>query len=122
MNRLMNRFSTYWQDSVNLLLGAGLFFSPWLLGFASEQTAASDAHVVGAILVLMALAALFAYQVWEEWVSGVLGAWLVVAPWAFRFSEHATAMITHVLIGIAAIAFAIWSVSQHDSGHLTTGR
>lgn len=122
MNRLMNRFSTYWQDSVNLLLGAGLFLSPWLLGFASEQPAASDAHVVGAVLVVMALAALFAYQVWEECVSGVVGAWLVVAPWAFRFSDHATATYTHVLIGIAAIAFAISAAGRHDSQHMTAGR
>ncbi len=122
MNRLMNRFSAYWQDSMNLLLGAGLFVSPWLLGFGSEQTAAWNAHLVGAVLAVMALAALFAYQVWEEWVSCALGAWLVVAPWAFRFSEHATATYTHVLIGIAAIVLAISSAGRHHSGHMTAGR
>ena len=122
MNRLMNRFSVYWQDSVNLLLGAGLFFSPWLMGFASEQTAAWNAHLVGAVLVVMALSALFAYQVWEEWVSCVLGAWLVIAPWAFRFSEHATATYIHVLIGIAAIVLAISSAGRHDSVHMTVVR
>ena len=121
MDRLINRFSTYWQDSVNVLLGAGMFFSPWLLGFASEQTAARDAYFVGAVLVVMALAALFAYQVWEEWVSCALGAWLVVAPWVLRFSEHATAKYTHVLIGIAAIALAIWSTSEHHSRHMAAG-
>ena len=118
----MNRFSTFWQDSLNLLLGAVLFLSPWLFGFAPEQTAASNAYVVGAIVAVMALAALFAFQAWEEWVSGVLGVWLVISPWVLGFSGHATAMYTHVLIGIAAIVLAVWATSEHGSGHLTAGR
>jgi hypothetical protein len=59
----MNRFSTYWEDSLNLMLGAALFVSPWVLGFVPERTAASNAHVVGAIITAIALAALFSFQV-----------------------------------------------------------
>ena len=51
----MNRFSTYWEDTLNLLLGVALVVSPSLLGFASEQTAASNAYVVGVIIAAMAL-------------------------------------------------------------------
>lgn len=119
---MMDRLSASWQDVLNFLLGVGLVFSPRLLGYELEHTATTNAHVVGAIIALMALAALFAFQTWEEWVSGVLGAWLIVSPWVLGFSAHATAMYTHVLIGIAAIVLAIWSTSEHDSGHLTAGR
>jgi hypothetical protein len=114
--------TTYWQDSINVLLGLGLFFSPWVLDFGAQETAARNAHVFGAILAVMAIAALFAYKIWEEWVSAVLGAWLFVSPWVLQFSEHSTAKFTHVLIGVAAIVLAIWSASQHDTGHMTAGR
>lgn len=116
----MNRFSTYWEDSLNLLLGMALFVSPSLLGFASEQTAASNAYVVGLIIAAMALAALFAFQPWEEWVSAVLGAWLVISPWVLGFSGHTAAMLTHMLIGIAAIVLALLAITEHYSGHPTT--
>ena len=118
----MNRFSTYWEDSLNLLLGVALVVSPSLLGFASEQTAASNAYVVGVIIAAMALAALFAFQPWEEWVSAVLGAWLVVSPWVLGFSGHTTALYTHMLIGIAAIVLALLAGSEHYSGHTKFGR
>jgi hypothetical protein len=118
----MNRFSEFWQDTTSFLLGAALFISPWVLGFASEQTPAWHAYTFGAIIALVALAALFAFRPWEEWVSAALGAWLVIAPWVLSFSTHATAMYTHVLIGIATMVLAVWSMSEHGSGHLPAGR
>lgn len=115
---LLERLSAYWQDTLNFLLGAGLFISPWLLGFGAEQPAAFNAYVVGAIIAVMALMALFAFQAWEEWVSGLLGAWLVISPWVLGFSGSSTTTLTHVGVGIAAIVLAIWSTTEHE-GHLT---
>ena len=116
---LLERLSAYWQDTLNFLLGAGLFFSPWLFGFDAEQSAALNAYVVGAIIAVMALMALFAFQTWEELVSGLLGAWLVISPWVLGFSGSSPALLTHVLVGIAAIVLAIWSANEHGAGHLT---
>ena len=110
---LLERLSAYCQDTLNFLLGAGLFISPWLLGFGAEQPAAVNAYVVGAIIAVMALMALFAFQAWEEWVSGLLGAWLVISPWVLGFSGSSTAMLTHVAVGVAAIMLAIWSTNEH---------
>ncbi|MFN3624043.1 MAG: SPW repeat protein [Hyphomicrobium sp.] len=118
----MNRFSTFWQDTANLVLGAALLLSPWALGFAAEQMPTWNAFLVGAIVALLALAALFAFQAWEEWISALLGAWLIVSPWVLGFSGHVTAMYTHVLIGIATLVLAVWSMSEHGSGHITAGR
>ena len=115
------KFSASWQDILNCLLGIGLFFSPWLLGYSAEQTAAFNAHVIGAIVAVFALAALFAFQDWEEWVSVALGAWLVASPWILGFSAANTALLTHVLIGLATIILAIWSSAEHGHG-LPAGR
>lgn len=117
----MNRFQTFWQDTLNLVLGAALFVSPWILGFASDAAPSSNAFAVGAIIALMALAALFAFQAWEEWVSAALGAWLVIAPWVLGFATHATAMYTHVVIGLATLVLALWSMSEH-TGHIRAGK
>ena len=119
---VMDRLQASWQDVSNFLLGVVLVFSPWLLGYELQQNAASNAHVVGAVIAVMALAALFAFQTWEEWVSGVLGAWLIVSPWVLGFSAHAAATYAHVLIGIATIVLAIWSINEHNSGHMAAGR
>ncbi len=112
------KLSAYWQDVLNCLLGIGLFFSPWALGFAGERFPAMNAHVIGAVIAVMALAAILAFHEWEEWVSVALGAWLIASPWVMGFSTVQTAMLTHVLIGIAAVVLAIWSSSGHGSGHL----
>jgi hypothetical protein len=116
---LLDRLSAYWQDALSFLLGAGLFFSPWLFGFSAEQPAAFNAHVVGAIIAVLSLMALFAFQSWEEWISGVLGAWLLISPWVLGFSASSTAVLTHVVAGIAVIVLAIWSTNEHGAGHLT---
>lgn len=113
--------TTDWQDSVNFLLGLGLFLSPWALGYGTEGSAALSAHIVGVIIAVMALAALFAFRIWEEWISAVLGAWLIVAPWVLNFSGNSVATRTHVLIGIAALVLATWSAAGHGSGHLGAG-
>jgi hypothetical protein len=106
-----------WQDALNVLLGLGLFVSPWALDYAAGN-AALNAHIVGAIIVVMALAALFAFHVWEEWISAVLGAWLIIAPWVLNFTDHTAAMRTSFLIGIATLVLAMWSATAHG-GHMS---
>lgn len=118
----MNWFSTFWQDTANLVLGVALLVSPWALGFVAERMPTWNAFIVGAIIALLAIAALFAFQPWEEWISALLGAWLVLAPWVLGFSGHAAAMYTHVIIGIATLVLAVWSMSEHGSDHITAGR
>ena len=115
----MNRFSTFWQDTLNFLLGVALLIAPWGLGFATDVVPTWNAFIVGAVIALLALAALFAFQEWEEWVRGALGVWLVIAPWVLGFSGHTTALYTHLIIGIATIVLAFWSTSEHGH-HIAT--
>ena len=48
----------------------------------------------------------------------MLGAWLVISPWLIGFNAVALPFATHVLIGIAVFVLAIWSASEHHTGHL----
>ena len=93
-------------DVANLILGAVLFVSPWVFSFAA-----------------LAIAALAAFAVWEEWLNLVVGLWALVSPWVLGF-QGTTAMTVHVIIGAAVAILAaieLWMTSQIPP-RLTTGR
>lgn len=51
-------------------------------------------------------------QHWQDWVTGIVGAWLIVSPWALRLSlpkgmSTAPMTWTFVLTGIVVLALAI---------------
>jgi hypothetical protein len=44
-----------WEEWVNLVLGVWLFLSPWILGFTGIASAAEDAFIVGALVVIISI-------------------------------------------------------------------
>ena len=111
-----------WRDWVMLVLGAWLFLSPWILGFAGGAPAdaagaatgpavsAWNAWVVGAVIAVLAIWAIAAFAEWLDWLNGILGAWLVIAPWVLGFSSLPAAAWNHVIVGLLVLAFAAWEV------------
>ena len=98
-------------DVVNIIAGLGLLLSPWYFGYAAESDAAWNAWMVGGVVTLIAVAALFAFHQVEEWANVALGLWAVIAPWALGFSAVAAAMWAHVIGGVVVAALAaggIW--------------
>jgi len=98
-------------DVVNILAGLALVLSPWVLGFTTDMAAAWNAWIVGAAVALAALWALVSFHWAEKWVSGALGLWAVVAPWALGFSELTLAAGTHVVLGLVvviSVAATLW--------------
>jgi hypothetical protein len=47
---------------------------------------------------------------WQDGVSALMGAWLIVSPWALGFEGDAYAMGNAVLIGIALAGVALGAV------------
>jgi xanthine/uracil permease len=43
-----------WEEWINLLLGAWLFISPWVLGFSDNHMISSNAWIVGVLIFLVA--------------------------------------------------------------------
>lgn len=56
-------------DLVNLLLGVGLFVSPWAFGFTNLNAASWNAWLSGALIAALAAAALWLFAEWEEWLT-----------------------------------------------------
>ncbi len=110
-------------DVANLILGAVLFFSPWIFAFEAGKMS-QNATIAGIVIVVLAIAALSAFAVWEEWLNLIVGLWTLVSPWVLGFQGSTTPMTVHVIIGaLVAILAAVelWIMSQTPP-RLTTMR
>ena len=112
----------HWQDWGNLVLGLWILASPWFLQFttaigaevaggAANNAVTWNLSLVGIAVAALAVAAIFAFQAWEEWTNVVLGIWLFVSPWALGFSSSALLMWNAVIVGALIVVLAGWAVA-----------
>jgi hypothetical protein len=47
---------------------------------------------------------------WQEATNAVLGAWLLISPWALGYSDDTGAMVNAGLVGLALMALALGAV------------
>ncbi|MGD8378826.1 MAG: SPW repeat protein [Gammaproteobacteria bacterium] len=106
-----------WQDWAGLVLGAWLFFSPWILGFATASVAAGNAFILGIGVFVFFAIALSKPMLWEEWVNLVLAAWVFLAPFILQFTSVTAAAWNHWILGILIGADAIWAMARHSGHH-----
>jgi SPW repeat len=92
-------------DVGNLILGAFLFLSPWIFHF-SPGAESWNAWIGGGVIAVISIAALTAFAEWEEWLNLIVGLWVLVSPWALKFSGNTHAMRTDVIIGVIVAAIA----------------
>ncbi|WP_051386621.1 SPW repeat protein [Bradyrhizobium sp. ARR65] len=110
-------------DVANLILGAFLFFSPWIFAFEAGNMS-QNATIAGIAIVVLAIAALSAFAVWEEWLNLIVGLWTLISPWVLGFHASTTPMTVHVIVGaLVAILAAVelWIMSQNPP-RLTANR
>jgi hypothetical protein len=93
-------------DTVNLVIGLGLFVSPWGFGFAGESPTNWNAWLSGILIAALAVAALAIFIEWQEWIALAAGIWVALSPWVLDFSAKATVTTLHVIAG------SWWRVSR----------
>ena len=101
------------QDWITLVCGVLLFASPWALRFTGDPMAARTAWVGGVIIFLAGVAALAQFAEWEEWVALIVGALVIIAPWALRFTAIHAAMWSCGVLGAVVVLSSIseiWAV------------
>ena len=122
-----------WRDWVMLALAVWLFASPWLLGFARVApvagaamgagftAAAWNAWVVGIVVAALAVWAIAMFAEWQNWLTGILGLWLVIAPWVLGFGTMKAAVWDHVIVGVLVVVLAAWEVwaVRHEGSRAT---
>jgi len=104
-------------DWVNLVLGIALVISPWVLAFPAGA-ATYNAVIAGLVIGLVAIGAIVAFAQWEEWVNLIVGIWVLIAPFILGFGGAATAMWTHVVIGLVVAILAaveLWGVTRQPA-------
>ena len=91
-------------DVYNLVLGTFLFVSPWLFAFP-HGIAGLDVRASAAAIAVAAIAALFMFAEWEEWIVLVAGVWLVISPFVLGF-QHSAAQHISIAVGVPVTYFA----------------
>jgi hypothetical protein len=99
-----------WQDWLNVVLGAWLVVSPWILGFADQKTASLTAWLLGAGVVVFAGIGVYRNEIWPEGMTIVLGLVLMGAPWGFGFAEQVAATASVPVSGVLVVVFGIWAM------------
>lgn len=98
----------HWQDVGNLIAGIWMIVSPWALAYQAEPRPMWNAVILGLVIAAVALSALWQVFAWQEWVNIVLGAWLIVSPWALGFNALQAAMVNALIVGAVVVVLAIW--------------
>lgn len=101
-----------WQDVANLVLGAWVFVTPWLLtNFAYRSSI--DAWVIGAIVFLASVWALVARRGRAlEAIAALAGLWLLITP--FWLPETGADRINNWICGALIVAFGAWSLATRE--------
>ena len=100
-----------WQDWCSWALGIWLCISPWALRFDLEPSATHTAVVTGFLLILTEGMTLSVFRAWEEWINVVLGAWLVISPWALGIA-NGVARWNFLIVGTLVIALALYEIRE----------
>jgi len=114
---------THWQDWCNLILGAWLFLSPWILQFGeaggrtiAAMNASWNAWILGIIVFLVSVGATFRNEAWPEWLDFALGIWIFFAPWFLGFAGLPMAAWNHWIVGALIVILGFWNASTATSG------
>jgi hypothetical protein len=100
-----------WQDLGNILLGAWLFISPWILDYViGMPPAAKNSCLLGLAIVIFAAVAIYIPQIWEEWINIGLGVWMIISPWVLGFSVEHDITTNNIIVGILVAALALWAM------------
>lgn len=101
----------HWPDWLTLVVGVWMIVSPFVLQFSGQVAAMWNAVVLGIVVALIALGAVYKFRIWEEWLNFILGLWLIISPWALEFSNFSAATWNHAVTGILVAVFALWEIT-----------
>lgn len=95
--------SVPWTLAASTLLGAGLLFTRLIFG--TEAPMADSDHLVGALIITVAISAMAEVGRLLRFINVALGLWLIVAPWVLEgASIDASAAVTAVGIAVFALS------------------
>lgn len=98
----------FWQDWIILATAVWMFFSPFVLDYASaSQPAAWLAWILSVCLIVSATEAVVFEDELGEWLDSSLGIALMVTPTALGFAGESALAINFVISGMIVTVCAI---------------
>ncbi len=102
------------------LAGLWEIVAPFIFGMTATTAFLWDAIIVGLALLVFGVWAALADDEntvkYLNWINGVLGLWLIIAPFVLSYSNAAAAMWNDIVIGLVALVLGVWaalSVGSH---------
>ena len=108
-----------WQDRIEIMVGIWLCISPWALSL--PLAAAWCSVAVGICVILLSVEDFFLPNQLEEWGNVVLGAGLMISPWAWGFADNGAATANALISGFLISGLSIWALERlfmrHEENH-----
>jgi hypothetical protein len=74
--------------------------------------------VSGILIILAEVVSLSIFRVWEEWITVILGVWLVLCPWVLDI-RSSVAIVNLSVVGVLVMALAfyeVWEARRRSGG------
>jgi len=75
-----------WEDILSMGLGALILLTSWMFGDAGTQGVATNAAIVGILVLALGSSEFLALRRWEEGLEIACGLWLVASPFVLGYS------------------------------------
>jgi len=96
-------------SGVDILAGLWLVAAPFIFNYAANGGSRANDVIVGIAVLLLAgiqMAGENYRTSLPSWISGILGVWLIIAPFAMSFPSGSAAMWSDVIAGIVLVILA----------------
>lgn len=99
-------FTNSWSLWLATAIGVWLMFAPAAFGIGIEQAAADSDHLVGSIIIVIAIISLAEVARPARFLNVPLGLWLIIAPWFLPGSTTASQW-NSAAMGVAVVLLSL---------------
>ncbi len=101
-----------WEDCGSMVLGALIVLTAWMVGDVHSQTVATNATIVGILVLALGASEFLDLRRWEEGLETACGLWLIASPFIFGYAYAGTLRYWHFVLGAAIVLLAVLELLQ----------
>ena len=101
-----------WEDILSMGVGALIVLTAWMVGDGNTQTVATNATIVGILVVILGASEFLDLRRWEEGLETACGLWLIASPFVFGYANAGTLRYWHFALGAAVVLLAVSELRQ----------
>lgn len=95
------------------IVGVWEVLAPFILGYAGVTAAVWDAVIIGVAVIVLAIWSALSNNLGMSralnWITAIIGLWLIVAPFILGFTGVAVALWNAIIVGIVIAVLETWS-------------